>query len=266
MSLSVGYGGYVAGNLAHAANPLIEAPELPGWMDGVGPFQDGQAFGESLAAGDWVGMALSGGSIVLDVVDAVINPIATLVSLGAGWALEHLYPISDWLKQLTGDPHMVASFAGTWDNVSVAMSSASAQLTSTLSTLDGLEGFMIEAYERFIQTMVGSLAGASKLAEAMSLAMQLLASIVKLVHDLVRDVLADLVGFIVQAVVEAAATLGVAIPVIVAQLASKTAHWAALLSRFVKELVESAGTYVSLVSSLKETFEEIQKSLNEHFA
>lgn len=262
----VGYGGAVASRVAGSQNSLIAAPELPGWMDGVGPFQDGQDLAESFQTGDWVEGVLAGGSIGLSVADAVINPIATLVSMGVGWMLEHLYPLADWLDALTGDHRMVMSYSATWANVSQSVSGTSDTLYASLAQLQSMEGATVEAYEALVRTMAGTLAGAAQLASGVSTAVALLSSIVKAVHDLVRNVLSDLVGFIVQELVEIAATLGAATPVVAAQVAMKTANWAKILLKFVKSLVTSAGTYVGLASTLKGLYDDAVDTLNGHMA
>lgn len=260
----VGYAGLVTGTVAAAGNSLIVAPDMPGWMDGVGPFEDGYSVVESLSDGDWVGASLGMGSIALDVASAVANPIATLVSLGAGWVLEHVYPLSDWLNQLTGDHHMVTSYAATWAGVSEAVRSAGADLEATIPDLRSLSGFSIDAYRAFLTTMASALNTASMMAKGVGVAVELLSTIVKAVHDLVRDALSDLVGYVVQALIEIAATVGAATPVVAAQVAIKAADWAALLARFVKDLVRSAGTYVDLAKSLKDLYDGVTDSLNGH--
>lgn len=260
----VGWGGVVTGNAAAAGNSLIVAPEMPGWMDGVGPFEDGFNVAESLSTGDWVGASLNMGSIALDVASAIMNPIATLVSLGAGWVLEHVFPLSDWLDQLTGDHHMVTSYAATWAGVAEAVHSAGADLEASIPDLQSLSGFTIDAYRAFLTTMASALNTASMMAKGVGIAVELLSTIVKAVHDLVRDALSDLVGYVVQALVEIAATLGAATPVVAAQVAIKAADWAALLAKFVKDLIRSAGTYVDLAKSLKDVYDGVSESLSSH--
>ncbi|MFG6402572.1 MULTISPECIES: hypothetical protein [unclassified Microbacterium] len=257
----VGFGGVVTGTIASQSNSLIVPPEMPGWMDGVGPFEDGMTLGQSFQSGDWVSGALAGVSIGMSVVDAVINPIATLVSLGVGWMLEHLWPLNDWLDQLTGDHQMVASYAVIWQNVSTSVSESAAELDASLSGISHMSGFTIDAYRAVLQTMAGALSGAAALASGVGLAVELLSTLVKMVHDMVRDVISDLVGFVVQSIALAAATLGAATPGIAAQLAVKSAKWSTLLTAFIRDLVTSAGTYVSLAQQLKGLFDGVSDTL-----
>lgn len=258
----VGWGGLVASNAAAQSNSLIAAPAAPGWMDGVGPFQDGMTVGQSLQSGDWVGGILAGGSIVLDVANAIANPIATLVSLGVGWVLEHIWPLSDWLNQLTGDHRMVTSYAQTWQNISASVAASGQELQGTLSGLVGMSGAAIDIYRALLQTMAGSLGVASTLASGVGVAVELVSTIVKAVHDLVRDAISDLVGYVVQSLAEIAATLGAATPVVAAQVAIKSADWAAMLAKFVKELVRSVGLYVDLANALKGVFDGVTQTLD----
>jgi hypothetical protein len=260
----VGWGGVVTGTIAAESNSLIVAPAMPGWMDGVGPFEDGYNLGTSFQNGDWVQGVLSGASIVVTGVDAVINPIATLISLGVGWMLEHIWPLSDWLDQLTGDHQMVLSYATIWTNVSGSVGQTAAELDAALSGIAHLSGFAVDAYRAVLQTMSSALAGAAGLTAAISLAVEMLSSLVKMVHDLVRDVISDLVGFIAQSLILAAATVGTAAPAIAAQAASKTAKWTLLLTDFITDLVTSTSTYVGLANTLYQTFEGISETLDTH--
>jgi hypothetical protein len=262
----VGYGGLVTSTIASQSNSLIVAPAMPGWMDGVGPFEDGMNLGTSLQSGDWVAASLAMGSIALSVVDAVVNPIATLVSLGVGWMLEHIWPLTDWLNQLTGDHRMVSSYAQTWQNVSASVSASADELTGTLSDIADMNGFAIDAERLLLETMAGSLGIASQLASGVGVAVELLGTIVKAVHDLVRDAISDLVGYVVQSLAEIAATLGAATPVVAAQLAVKATKWSTLLAEFVMDLVKSAGTYVDLAKSLKEVYDGVTDTLSEKLA
>ncbi|MBZ4487289.1 hypothetical protein LQ938_00525 [Microbacterium sp. cx-55] len=262
----VGYGGVLNSTIASQSNSLIVAPEMPGWMDGVGPFEDGMTLGTSLQSGDWVAASLAMGSIALSVVDAVLNPIATLVSLGVGWMLEHIWPLTDWLNSLTGDHRMVSSYAATWQNVSTSVSASADALNATLADLADMRGFAVDAEQRMLETMANSLGIAAQLASGVGVAVELLSTIVKAVHDLVRDAISDLVGYVVVSLAEVAATLGAATPFVAAQLAVKATKWSTLLMDFVMDLVKSAGTYVDLAKSLKEVYDGVTGTLNEKVA
>ena len=78
---------------------------------------------------------------------------------------------------------------------------------------------------------------------------------------MVRDVISDLVGFIAQSPILTAATAGTATPVIAAQAASKTATWATLLSKFIKDLTTSAGTYIDLAKAVNEMYDSVTETL-----
>ncbi|MBD8477063.1 hypothetical protein [Microbacterium sp. CFBP 8794] len=237
------------------ANSLIAAPTEGSLTDALGPFEDGYSLVESISSGDWIGASLAGGSIVVSGIDAVVNPIATLVSLGVGWLLEHMWPLNEWLDQLTGDHHEVAGFAQTWQNVSGRLGESSGSLARAVDDLADFDGAAADAYRSLLTTLTSSLQRCAELCAGLGIAADLLAGIVKAVHDVVRDVIADLVGFVVQSLALAAGTLGAATPAIAAQLAVKSAKWTSLLSSFIRELVTSAGTYVDLAKTIKEFVE-----------
>ncbi|KEP74922.1 hypothetical protein SAMN04487848_0455 [Microbacterium sp. ru370.1] len=236
-------------------NSLIAPPTEGSLADGLGPFEDGSSLVTSIAGGDWIGASLAGGSIAVSGIDAVVNPIATLVSLGVGWLLEHMWPLNDWLDELTGDHHEVAGFAQTWQNVSGRLGDSAGSLSRATGDLADFDGAAADAYRALLTTLTTSLQRCAELCAGLGIAADLLAGIVKAVHDVVRDVIADLVGFVVQSLALAAGTLGAATPAIAAQLAIKSARWTSLLSTFVRELVTSAGTYVDLAKTIKEFIE-----------
>jgi len=243
-------------------NALIALPEAGSLADGIGPFEDGSLLVESISGGDWIGASLAGGSILASGVDAVVNPIATLVSLGVGWLLEHMWPLNDWLNELTGDHHEVAGFAETWQNIAGRLTGSSDSLRFYVSDLGDFDGAAADAYRALLTALTSSLHRCAELCSGLGIAAELLAGIVKAVHDVVRDVIADLVGFVVQELALVAGTLGAATPVVAAQLAVKSAKWTALLSGFIRDLVTSAGSYVDLAKTIREFVDRASSAID----
>jgi hypothetical protein len=233
-------------------------------MDGVGPFQAGEGIVNGIRSGDWVDVSLSGLSAGASLVDAVLNPIATLVSIGASWLLEHLSPLKDWLDDLTGDWRMVQSYSVTWQNVSGRIGTTAETLERSLAQLERMSGATVDAYELLVRTMAKTLEGAATAASAVSEAVALLSTIVKAVHDMVRAVLSQRVGFIVPELAEIAATLGIASPLVAAQVAAKTADWSKLLLDFIKGLVKSVGNYITVAGQLKSLYDAVETALKSH--
>lgn len=88
---------------------------------GAGLLEDIESISSSLKEGSWLGVGLSTVGAVADVASAVTNPIATLVSWGAGFLIEHFEPLKGWMDQLAGNADQVRAHAQTWANTATAM-------------------------------------------------------------------------------------------------------------------------------------------------
>ena len=78
---------------------------------GAGLLEDIESISSSLKAGSWLGVGLSTVGAAADVASAVMNPIATLVSWGAGFLIEHFEPLKGWMDQLAGNADQVRAHA-----------------------------------------------------------------------------------------------------------------------------------------------------------
>ena len=99
-----------AGAAAGAASSGVSAQDLIATRtdtttaaQGAGLLEDIESISSSLKEGSWLGVGLSTVGAVADVASAVTNPIATLVSWGAGFLIEHFEPLKGWMDQLAGN-------------------------------------------------------------------------------------------------------------------------------------------------------------------
>ena len=130
---------------------------------GAGLLEDIESLNSSLAQGSWLGAGLSTVGAVADVASGLMNPIATLVSWGAGYLIEHFEPFKQWMDELAGSADQVRAHAQTWTNTAEAMSAQADSLESDVASLlvDG-SGQMVEAVRvRCAQTIDALRAGAS---------------------------------------------------------------------------------------------------------
>ena len=180
-----------------------------------------------------------------------MNPIATLVSWGAGYLIEHFEPFKQWMDELAGSVDQVRAHAQTWTNTAEAMSAQADSLESDVASLlvDG-SGQMVEAARvRCAQTIDALRAGASA-TSAMSTALGVLAEVVGVVHGIVVSTLSDIIGQLTQAILEEVCSIGLATPVVAAQISTKVTAYSANVMPKITSLTNSAHNLTHMTSEL----------------
>lgn len=218
---------------------------------GAGLLEDIESLNSSLAQGSWLGAGLSTVGAVADVASGLMNPIATLVSWGAGYLIEHFEPFKQWMDELAGSADQVRAHAQTWTNTAEAMSAqADSMEADVTSLLGGGSGQMIEAARvRCAQTIDALRAGASA-TSAMSTALGVLAEVVGVVHGLVVSTLSDIIGQLTQAILEEVCSIGFATPLVVAQISTKVTAYSANVMPKITSLTNSAHSLTHMASEL----------------
>src|SRR5262245_62370 len=87
------------------------------WYTGTSVAVDLHALGDGIARGNGVEAGVVALGVAAEGASAIIDPIGTLASWGASWAMEHIEPLRDALDKLTGNPGEVSAYAQTWRNV-----------------------------------------------------------------------------------------------------------------------------------------------------
>ena len=218
---------------------------------GAGLLEDIESLNSSLAQGSWLGAGLSTVGAVADVASGLMNPIATLVSWGAGYLIEHFEPFKQWMDELAGSADQVRAHAQTWTNTAEAMSAQADSLESDVASLlvDG-SGQMVEAVRvRCAQTIDALRAGASA-TSAVSTALGVLAEVVGVVHGIVVSTLSDIIGQLTQAILEEVCSIGLATPVVAAQISTKVTAYSANVMPKITSLTNSAHNLTHMTSEL----------------
>lgn len=218
---------------------------------GAGLLEDIESLNSSLAQGSWLGAGLSTVGAVADIASGLMNPIATLVSWGAGYLIEHFEPFKQWMDELAGSADQVRAHAQTWTNTAEAMSAQADSLESDVASLlvDG-SGQMVEAARvRCAQTIDALRAGASA-TSAMSTALGVLAEVVGVVHGIVVSTLSDIIGQLTQAILEEVCSIGLATPVVAAQISTKVTAYSANVMPKITSLTNSAHNLTHMTSEL----------------
>jgi len=188
----------------------------------------------------------------LDAACTVIDPIGTLVSLGAGFLIEHFNPMKGWLDDLVGNPAEVAACSATWNNIAASLNQAGADIEQyAKNDLFEVFGEASNTYTSMVHdAAVPSVAAAADAASAVAASFDRAAAVVKAVHDLVRDVIAGIVGSVVSAIVELAASFGTAAPAVVTQVSTKVGLWSGKIAPKIKALGRAIARLVKYLNSI----------------
>ena len=207
---------------------------------GAGLLEDIESISSSLKEGSWLGVGLSTVGAVADVASAVTNPIATLVSWGAGFLIEHFEPLKGWMDQLAGNADQVRAHAQTWANTAAAMGGQADSMESDVSSLlCRSEGQTADAARTRCGKTVDALRGGASSTEGVSTAIGILAEVVGIVRSLVVGAISDIIGQLAQAIAEAVLSVGTLAPLVAAQISTKVSAFTADVSPKINGLIEA---------------------------
>lgn len=236
-----------AGAAAGAASSGVSAQDLIATRtdtttaaQGAGLLEDIESISSSLKEGSWLGVGLSTVGAVADVASAVTNPIATLVSWGAGFLIEHFEPLKGWMDQLAGNADQVRAHAQTWANTATAMGGQADSMESDVSSLlCRSEGQTADAARTRCGKTVDALRGGASSTEGVSTAIGILAEVVGIVRSLVVGAISDIIGQLAQAIAEAVLSVGTLAPLVAAQISTKVSAFTADVSPKINGLIEA---------------------------
>lgn len=114
----------------------------------------------------------------------------------AGFALEYVWPLNEWLDGLVGDEGEVQATADAWRSVSRSLDTVHGDIVNARNLLDGQEGRTIRAMRRRYDELSDQIEDASHWTGAVAEAAELASQIVTAVHDAVVGALSELAGFI----------------------------------------------------------------------
>ncbi len=226
--------------------------------------EDGTQLATAIRDGDWVSGTLAGVSAAGDAIAAAIDPIGQAIAMGVGWLLDHVWPLNEWLNELTGDSAEVQAAGQTWGNIAASMGTAAADVEVALRHLTEEQGLTAEAARLVLAAEQDHIGMAGQLSDALSFGLGVASTIVQVVHDLVRDAIGDVVGKMASAAIQELCSLGLATPKVIADVIALVNKWVGRLSKKVEDLVRSIDALRSLFakiepiwSKLKVIFDEI---------
>ncbi|MDQ1204791.1 WXG100 family type VII secretion target [Microbacterium sp. SORGH_AS_0862] len=206
---------------------------------------------ESFGSGDIGGGILDVAGTALDVVDMMVNPIATLASSCASFLLDYMPPLHQALELLTGSPEMVRALGETWDNLGGALEEvASARGPAVQALLASWTGVAADAYAKLAEGLTQIVESVAQASHGVANGLRNAAMIVEIVYEIVKSIISDLVGQLIQAVVIAMATVGVGLPAVVAQCSSKIATRVPQVAKWVEKIQEVMKKISDIVDKL----------------
>lgn len=246
------------------ANPLMaQRQDSTSPLAGTFLLEDGEQLVGAFNSGSWVSGGMAAFAAVGDAASFIADPIGSLIAMGAGWVLEHVHPLDQWLDEFTGDADQVAAYAQTWGNINTQLSACSQQLAGyTRSDLSSMSGQTISAITALEADLGKLIEQAGKWASAMGQALNVAATLVQIVHDLVRDALSEIIGKFASAIIEAVATAGLGIPAIAAQISTSVATMTSRISTTVHKVIDSVKNLKGLLGKLTELFRKFSDTFN----
>ena len=244
-----------------SVNPLVAGPvDTTTATSGTFLLDDVVTLASAIQEGNWVDAALAGFSTAMDGLSAAIDPLGSLFAMGIGWVLDHIWPLNEWLNDLTGDAGAVLGFSQTWHNIGDALAAeALAYANAVTSDLSGMHGSGIAAYQQRAADLVTVTAGAGRAAAGISGGLKLASTLVQFVHDLVRDAISEFVGGLGSAAAWAAT--GVGMPYAITIVSDRAAAFAARLSGKISALLRSIRGLDTLLRSLDTVLREVDDAI-----
>ena len=229
---------------------------------GAGLLEDIESISSSLKEGSWLGVGLSTVGAAADAASAVMNPIATLVSWGAGFLIEHFEPLKGWMDQLAGNADQVRAHAQTWMNTATAMDGQADSMESDVSSLlcEG-EGQTADAARTRCGKTVDALRGGASSTGGVATAIGVLAEAVGVVRSLVVGAISDIIGQLTQAIMEAVLSVGTAAPLVAAQISTKVGAFTTDVAPKINDLIASGQRLAHSVTDLADKAASMKASL-----
>lgn len=228
-------------------------PVLDSALDSAVAFRDG----------DWIEGGLDAMSAGLDVMGAIMDPFGTLGSLVAGWIIEHLRPVQDWLDQLCGDPDAVFAESQTWHNVAVGLDGvAKDYLNAVRSDIGGMGGAMVVSYTGYAGMEAGVISGMARVADCVGAGVTLGGMVISGVRDFIEQELTQVIGEILGDVAEALCSVGILAPHALVNAANKCRQLISKAQQFMEKLSRSLSKMADLLHDINPKLEEAAKYMS----
>jgi hypothetical protein len=245
------------------AQPVESGPSA---TEGAGPFDNAAKMVGHAGDGDWGNVALDFGSLGLDLLGTVMDPLGSLAGAGIGWLIEHIEFLHEGLDKLAGDPGAVTAKAQTWDNIAKSLVTSTQQYQASA---DGIKGSWTSGAGQAYQQTAGSyqkmLEGTASQASGASSAMQAAAALVGTERGLIRDLVSDFVGKLITKGLIALSmswfTFGGSVAAFIADTVIQATSLASKITSKIGKLVERLGEFAQKFTKVGGKLEAAAKSL-----
>lgn len=229
--------------------PVVDSTK---WYTGTSVAIDLHALGDGIASGNWMEAGLGGLGLAAEGASAVIDPIGTLASWGASWAMEHIEPLRDALDKVSGNPDEVSAYAQTWRNVAKSTDSAAsiyegdvkADIASWQDGAGNLYRSLSESRLNDLHALSASATGMSKLADAMNM-------VCGLVRAGIKFLISWAVGKLISLIIKVAASLGTYLPAAIVEAGVHIASAVAKVTKILKDLFASLKKLHTMLNEMK---------------
>ncbi len=246
-------------------NSLVEETETHrDWSAGTFVLSDLDADFHDLSSGNLGSGLLDGAATALDAASFYEDPLGALLSMGAGWLMDHIDPLKTWLNQLTGTPEQVEAHAGTWENVAGRLTSTGSRYSSAVSgDLAGMSGDAIGNYRTWAEFHLRTIEAAAQGGEGVAAALRAGALFVETVHNVVRDLISQLVGHIGSWLAEEFFSLGTATAWVVDQVVDEVAELANKGRTWIKDLIDSCERLKGILAKIEPALAKLKGVLDD---
>lgn len=180
------------------ANPVLQAATSRAErspLEGSGMAKDAADLATKVAGGDWTEGLVSLASLAYETKDFLADPLAKLVSMGLGWAVEFFSPLRAVLDQLVGDQEQLNLIVETWSGIADEMATAADDLHSHYtSDSANWSGPAVAQYQLYCAEQVDLYRAASATARSVANNARTSGLILTVVRELVRGLMTDAVG------------------------------------------------------------------------
>lgn len=228
-------------------------------FEGAGIASSFHDMGKAVDGQDGLGVVSAGAALALDYVSFVQDPVATLGSAVAGWAMEHIEVLREVLDVLCGDGKQIGERADGWARLSRHLAGRAEELDRAITDVPAVwTGAAAGAYLAAATQQVATLRGLA--GDTRELAGLVLDSgvLVGTERALLRDAIADFLGAILSRIVLATAvtvaTAGagaVTVPAVVLEIVRFARTLAVRLEEILGMLEDAAGTAARIGQSLR---------------
>lgn len=234
---------------------------------------------DEAGSGDWTDFGIDTALVGLDVLGMALDPFGQIFGEVAGYIIEHVGFLKDFMDVLTGDPQGIEAASETWKNIGQRLATSATEYTSALDTAaQTWSDAAFDAYRTAATAYAGCLDGGAVYAgffsEGITLAGMLCAKTRQDVYNAIGDFLFDMVMEGLAALASSWFTFGATIAawitameiqadLVAASIADKIATLLGRLGKFAAKFAEDGSKFAKIGEQLAKQAEEMQKAAAE---